>query len=375
MSEKKVPDTGPDRERRKFMRGAAAGLGAAIAADLAGVRTSRAQEGRKLNFAVAGLGSLSTNQIAPALAKTEHARLAGIVTGSTEKAERWKSEFGIDERHVYGYDDMDRLRDDPDIDAVYVVTPNGLHAEHTIRAARAGKHVLCEKPMANSAAECRAMIEACDDAGVRLAVGYRCRFEPHHLECMRLAREREFGAIRHIEAGFGFRIGDPRQWRLRADLAGGGALMDVGIYALQTCRVLTGEEPEIISAIETKTDLEKFVDVDETVVWEMRFPSGVTASCTTSYNFNGLNRFRALAERGWFGLDPAYSYTGLAGATSRGPLSLPAVDQFAAEIDDFALCILEGRESIVSGEEGLRDLLAIEAIYESIRSGRAMAPA
>ena len=370
MSEKKVSDTG----RRRFIRPAAVGVGAALAADLAGMRTGRAQEGRKVNFAVAGLGSLSTNQIAPALAKTEHARLVGIVTGTAEKAERWKSEFGIDERHVYSYDDMDRLRDDAEIDAVYVVTPNGLHAEHTIRAARAGKHVLCEKPMANSAAECRAMIAACAEAGVRLAVGYRCRFEPHHLECLRLAREREFGELRHIDAGFGFRIGDPRQWRLRADLAGGGALMDVGIYALQTCRALTGEEPETVSATETKTDREKFAEVDETIVWNMRFPSGVTASCTTSYNFN-VNRFRALAERGWFGLDPAYGYTGVAGATNRGPLSFPAVDQFAAEIDDFALSILEGRESIVSGEEGLRDLLAIEAIYESIRSGRAVTPA
>jgi predicted dehydrogenase len=285
------------------------------------------------------------------------------------------AEYGIAARHVYSYDDMDRLRDDPEIDAVCIVTPNGLHAEQTIRAALAGKHVLCEKPMANTSAECRAMIAACGDAGVRLAVGYRCRFEPHHLECLRLAREREFGALRLIEAGFGFRIGDPGQWRLRADLAGGGALMDVGIYALQTCRSLTGEEPDLISALETKTDPQKFAEVDESIVWQMRFPSGVTASCSTSYNANGINRFRAIAERGWFGLDPAYSYNGLAGTTSRGPLTYPQIDQFAAEIDDFALCILEGRESIVSGEEGLRDLLSIEAIYESIRGGRAVVPA
>ena len=362
-----------DPERRQFIRHAAAGVGAALTAEFAS--PVRAQAGRRINFALAGLGSLSTNQIAPALMKTEHARLAGIVTGTPEKAGRWMSDYGIDARHVYDYDNMDRLRDDPEIDAVYVVTPNGLHAEHTIRAARAGKHVLCEKPMANTVAECREMIAACAEAGVRLAVGYRCRFEPHHLECLRLAREREFGEIRHIEAGFGFRIGDPRQWRLRAALAGGGALMDVGIYALQTCRTLAGEEPEMISAIETKTDREKFAEVDESIVWQMRFPSGVTASCNTTYNANGINRFRATAERGWFGMDPAYSYMGLAGATSRGPLALPAIDQFAAEIDDFARCILEGRESVVSGEEGLRDLLAIEAIYESIRSGRATAPA
>jgi predicted dehydrogenase len=368
--------TGPDRERRQFIRRTAAGVGAALAAQLsAAPETARAQADRKLNIALVGLGSLSTNQIAPALMKTRHARLAGIVTGSPDKAARWMADYGLDARQVYDYDSMDRLGDDPEIDAVYIVTPNGLHAEHTIRAARAGKHVLCEKPMANTAADGRDMIAACAQARVRLAVGYRCRFEPHHLECLRLAREREFGEIRHIEAGFGFRIGDPRQWRLRKDLAGGGALMDVGIYALQSCRMLTGEEPEIVSAIEAKTDTEKFAEVDESILWQMRFPSGVTASCSTTYNANGINRFRVVADRGWFGMDPAYSYTGLAGATSRGPLAFPAIDQFAAEIDDFALGILEGRESIVPGEEGLRDLLAIEAIYESIRSGRATAPA
>lgn len=363
-----------DRSRRRFLRRASAGLGTAIAAShLPGlVPPARAQQRDQVNFALAGLGSLSTNQIAPALMQTRYARLAGVITGTPAKAEQWQSRYGLPAANIYDYDEMESLANNPAIDAVYVVTPNGLHAEHTISAARAGKHVLCEKPMANTAAECEAMIAECAMAGVRLAVGYRCQFEPHHLECRRLARDREFGDIRLIEAGFGFRIGNPDQWRLDGELAGGGALMDVGIYALQACRFLTGEEPAVLAALETRTDPVKFAEVDESVTWQMRFPSGVIADCSTSYNVNGINRFRAYADRGWFGMDPAFAYTGLRASSSRGEISFDPIDQFAAEIDDFARCILEDRESKVSGAEGLRDLRVIEAIYASIREGRAV---
>ena len=361
-----------DQTRRQFIHKASTGIGAAAAVAKFGglIESADAQAARKLNVALAGLGSLSTNQIAPALASTEFAQLAGIITGTPEKAERWQDEYGIPDENVYSYDDMDRLADNDGIDIVYVVTPNGLHPEHTVRAARAGKHVLCEKPMANTVAECETMIEECRNAGVKLAIAYRCQFEPHHLECIRMAREREFGDMRVIHAGFGFRIGNPDQWRLRADLAGGGALMDVGVYALQACRYLTGEEPIRVAALATKTDPVKFAEVDETITWQMVFPSGIIAECSTSYNVNGINRFRAWAERGWFGLEPAFDYGGVRGASSRGPIAFDATDQFAAEIDDFARCIIEDRESIVAGEEGLKDLRVIEAIYESIRTGR-----
>jgi len=225
--------------------------------------------------------------------------------------------------------------------------------------------------MANTADECRRMIEACAAAGRRLGVGYRCQFEPHHREAMRFAREKVFGAVRHIDAGFGFRIGDPDQWRLRKDLAGGGALMDVGVYALQACRYLSGEEPVEVVAQETKTDPEKFREVDETITWSMKFPSGITANCVTTYAYGGMNRFEAFCADGRFGMDPAYSYGGLKGWTSRDevPLAFPQVDHFAAEIDAFSRAILEGGEFGPDGEEGLRDLLVVEAIYRSIREG------
>jgi predicted dehydrogenase len=329
---------------------------------------ANAAEDRKLGVALVGLGSLSTHQIAPALAKTQHCKLAAIVTGTPEKETLWSDKYHIPRDHIYDYESFDKIAGDDAIDIVYIVLPNSMHAEYTIRAAKAGKHVLCEKPMANSAADCRAMIEACQQAHRQLAIGYRCQFEPHHLQCMQWARDKSMGSIQRIEAGFGFKIGDPNQWRLKHKWAGGGALMDVGIYALQACRKLTGEEPASIIAQETKTDFQKFAEVDESITWAMTFPSGIVAHCATSYSLNGINRFRAIAEHGWFGMDPAYSYNGNRIESSKGPLELAQIDPFAQELDDFAQCVRENRPSRVSGEEGLKDMLAIEAIYRSIQS-------
>lgn len=359
-------------DRRGFIQKAGTLAAGAVVAGETGLWAPRvqSQEKKKLGYALVGLGGLSTNQIAPGLEKTEHSRLAGIVSGTPSKIEKWKAKYNLPARNCYNYENYDQIATNPDIDVVYVVLPNGMHPEYTIRGAKAGKHVLCEKPMANSASDCQAMINACKDAGKKLAIGYRCQFEPNNVECMRLAREKVFGDLKMIDAGFGFRIGNPDQWRLKADLAGGGALMDVGIYALQACRFLAGEEPVEISAQETKTDPVKFAEVDESIVWTMKFPSGVLAYCSTTYNFSGINRFSAHCDKGWFSLDPAYSYGGIKGRTSKGDvIEKPVIDQFANEMDNFSKCILEGRESQVSGEEGMRDLKVIEAIYRSIRSG------
>jgi predicted dehydrogenase len=352
--------------RRQFLRATAA-----LSATAVGVHSSVAAQSKStVNFALVGLGNLSTNQLAPALQKTKVAKLNGIVTGTPAKEEKWASQYGIDRSNIYNYDNFDKLADNDSIDVIYIVLPNSMHKEFTVRAAKAGKHVLCEKPMANSSDECREMIQACKDNNRKLAIGYRCQFEPHHQHCIELARSGKYGPMKVIEAGFGFKIGDPNQWRLKADLAGGGALMDVGIYALQACRYLTGEEPVAITAQETKTDPVKFAEVDETITWTMTMPSGVNCYCSTSYAFGGINRFNAYADKGWFGLDPAYSYGGIKGKSKDGPIEMGSIDQFAAEMDDFARCILDDRTSRVPGEEGLRDLLAIEAIYESIRTGR-----
>jgi predicted dehydrogenase len=190
---------------------------------------------------------------------------------------------------------------------------------------------------------------------------------------MRIARDRELGALRLVEAQFNISVGEPGQWRLKHALSGGGALMDVGIYALQASRYLTGEEPILVSGVETKTDPVKFAEVDETMTWQAKFPSGAVALCTGSYNLPFSARFRGTTERGWFELDPGFGYDGNHGRRSDGKeIALPSGDPFAAEMDDFARCILEDRPSKVSGEEGLRDVRIMMAIYESARSGRAI---
>jgi predicted dehydrogenase len=360
-----------DQSRRRFMQGATAAIIAAPFISTSTTRAKAASSRKKLGVALCGLGGLSTNQIAPALQKTERCRLAGIVSGTSSKAAEWRKKYDLPARSVYTYDTMQGMADNKDIDIVYVVTPNALHLEHTVAAAKAGKHVYCEKPLEISVDRCQQMIDACKAAGRMLGTAYRCRFDPHHLECIRIAREQELGAVRIIEAGFGIDVGAPDQWRLKHALSGGGALMDVGVYALQATRYLTGEEPVLVSATETKTDAVKFKEVDETVAWTAKFPGGAVAYCTASFKAGGIKNFRATADRGWFELDPAYYYGGIKGSRSDGkPLSFPPIDMFAAQLDDFARCIDEGTPSIVPGEEGLRDVRIMTAIYESIRTGR-----
>ena len=343
-------------------------------------RRARAQAGpapRKLGIALCGLGGYAYGQLAPALKQTQHVELRGVVTGSREKGQAWAKEFGFPESHIYNYTTMSRLIDNPAIDIVYVVTPNALHPEHTIAAAWAGKHVISEKPMANSVADCNAMLAACRANQVKLSVGYRLQFEPHYRELKRLAREQDFGPFRKISGGLAFTI-NQRVWRVEKKLAGGGPLMDIGIYCIQAACMAadtTGTAhpkfaPVAIEAREhPKKRPEFFLDVEEGIDWTMEFANGARADFTTSYN-GGTDQFRAEAERGWIEFAPAFPYGGQRVATSKGPLRLAVPpSQQAVQMDDFALCVREGRESPVSGEMGRRDMVLIEAIYRSAAQG------
>jgi predicted dehydrogenase len=357
--------------RRSFLAASAALAALPLIGDAAKGGPAAASA-RKLGFALCGLGSLSTHQIAPALQKTANCRLAGIITGTPAKAARWKAQYGIPDQNVYDYETMHRIADNPDIDVVYVVTPNALHLKYALIAARAGKHVYCEKPMEISVARCREMIDGVKAAGRVLGVGYRLHFEPNNLECVRIARSREFGALKLIDAHFGFSI-QPGVWRLNRALAGGGPLMDVGIYCLQATRYLTGEEPVSVSANLTHGGGGRFTEVEESITWQARFPSGTLAHCSSSYNAAPAGYFRALAERGWFALDPAFNYDGIRGGRSDGTaIDHPDVDQFAAEMDDFAASLQAGRPTRVPGEEGLRDVQIMMAIYQAASSGRSV---
>jgi glucose-fructose oxidoreductase len=326
---------------------------------------------KKLGIALCGLGNYSRGQLGPALKLTEHCQLRGVVTGSKEKGAEWAKEFGFSEKSIYHYDTMQQLADNPDIDIVYVVTPNALHAPHTIAAAKAGKHVICEKPMAMNAAECDTMIAACKAANVRLSIGYRLHFEPHTQELKRLAKEKDFGAFMKMSGGNGF-VMQRKVWRADYKLSGGGPLMDMGIYSVQAACMAAGDARCVaVTAKEhPKTRPEIFSDVEEGLDYTLEFSNGAKAELVTTYA-NRIGKFRAEGDKGWISLEPAHSYQGIKAVTSKGPVEVrPIASQQALQMDDFARCVREQRESIVGGAMGRRDMLIVDAIYEAAKTGK-----
>ncbi|SFC35741.1 Predicted dehydrogenase [Parapedobacter composti] len=323
---------------------------------------------QRLGIALVGLGQYSEGQLAPALEETTHCYLAGIVTGTPSKIPKWRRKYDIPESNVYNYENFDAIRENPDIDIVYVVLPNAMHAEYTIRALQAGKHVICEKPMAVTVEECDRMIGAAREAGKLLSIGYRLHFEPHNIEMMRFGQEKRKGTIKHIIAENG--MGDVDGWRLDKALAGGGPLMDVGIYCVQAARYTLGMEPIAVTAQEgPKTDPEKFKNVEESLTWQMEFPGGITALCKTSYSEN-MDILRAEAEHGWAALSPAYAYKGINGETSDGEMDCMEVNQQALQMDDFAKAIKDSRATPVPGEMGRQDVKILQAIYRAMETGQ-----
>lgn len=357
-------------DRRSFVKKTSIGVGAATLGLSAFPDFAFASQSgkKKLGVALIGLGNYAGGQLAPALLETKNCYLAGIVTGTKSKEVEWMKKYDIPKKNVYNYENFDSIKNNKDIDIVYVVLPNSMHAEYTIRAAKAGKHVLCEKPMALSVEDCQNMIDACKANNVKLSIGYRLNYEPHNMKVKELAKTKEFGAIKYVQSEFGFTIGDPTQWRLKKALAGGGAVMDVGVYCIQACRMATGEEPISISAQEFKTDPVKFNDVDETVTFQMKFPSGAVSNSTTSYNLK-TNEYLVSAEKGKYGVGPAFGYGGTAGFINDKPMGYPIVYEQAIHMDAFAQNVTSNTEPLVTGDLGLRDMKIVEALYKSLASG------
>ena len=355
--------------RRKFLQNLSTGTAALSLPAVSGLSRSFGFQEKKLGIALVGLGYYSEHKLATALQETKRCYLAGIVTGTPAKSEKWKKQYNLSDKNIYNYQTFDRIADNPDIQAVYVVLPNAMHHEFVIRAAKAGKHVICEKPMAVSVKECQEMVDACKKANVKLYVGYRLHFEPYNMEAARVGQKKEFGKVKIVETSMGFKIGDPTQWRLKKSLAGGGAMMDVGIYAIQGTRYVTGLEPLYVTAQEFKTDPVKFKEVDETIFWQMEFPDGIVSNSVTSYA-SSLERLYISAEAGWLELRPAYGYGPLNGSTHKGPLDLPKVNHQAVQLEEMALGILENKPIDATGEEAVRDMKVIEAIYRAIQSGK-----
>ncbi len=351
--------------RREFTRLTALSLAAGLTPAL------RAQAGsRKIGYAVIGLGRIADHFLR-ASAVTTNCAITGLVSGHRDKADKIAAQYGVPSSSIYNYDNFDEIIKNPAVDAVYVALPNSMHAEYTIRAAKAGKHVLCEKPMATNVADCESMIAACKAANVKLMIAYRCHYEPTNLRAINLIRSGSLGQVQSIDSPFGFNIAKG-EWRLNKKTAGGGPLFDVGIYSLNACRYLTGEEPTDISAYASTIDHDgRFNEVEENVAWSMKFPSGIVASCTTTYGANMGGYYRVYGSKGWLQVDQAFVYEGL---RLRGDFSGTQIDElnpardpshFQAEAEHFSNCVLNNQQPQSPGEEGLRDMQYITKIYHS----------
>ena len=342
--------------------------------------TPQGASGKRIGYCIVGLGRISMGQFMPGVQISKQSKIVALVSGHRPKAERMAQQYGVSPHAIYNYENYDTIRDNPEIDAVYIALPNGMHAEYTIRAARAGKHVLCEKPMAISAEECEQMIAACRHADRKLMIGYRCQYEPTNLKAIELLRQGYVGELQNIASGNGFNI-RPGEWRLIKKLAGGGPLVDVGIYSIQAARYLTGEEPTEVQAFSSVINHDgRFNEVEENIVWNFRFPSGVLANCSSTYGNNSLGAYvRAMGVNGMLELKPAFGYEGLhLTGNAKGQQSIdlsfdnPSPRQFTTEADYFSDCILQHKEPKTNGAEGLRDQRIITAIYQSCASGNAV---
>jgi predicted dehydrogenase len=326
-----------------------------------------------------GLGHLALNQILPGFGRAKSVKVTALVSGESDKARAVGAQYGIPETHLYNYANFDKLRDNPDVDIIYIVLPNSMHMEYTVRAAAAGKHVLCEKPMATSVADAQRMIDACNQAKRKLMIAYRMQYEPHQRMLIKLARNQANGSIRLIDAVNGQNDLGNGQWRQKKAWSGGGSLVDVGVYCLNATRYITGEEPIEITARTTQPkDDPRFKEVEDIAMFTLRFPSGAVANCASGYSFHQSNHIRVQNEAAWFHASPAFAYTGLqmqigrkmGQANSSNAIDMAPVDQFAREMDAFAWSIRNNQTPLTPGKEGIQDLRIIDAIYQSAASGQ-----
>ncbi|MEM8875139.1 MAG: Gfo/Idh/MocA family oxidoreductase [Planctomycetota bacterium] len=334
----------------------------------------------KVGFAIAGLGGYALNQILPNIANTRLCKVTALVTGDPDtKGRRVAEQYGVPRENVVTYDTIDQLRDRAGVDVLYVITPTGLHMQHTLAGFDAGLHVLCEKPMATDVAQCDRMIAAAEAAGRWLMIGYRVHYEPHNLRAMELAANGHVGPLRHFTGDISYnRRSDGSTWREDYELAGrGGPLMDLGVYMVNAARYITAAEPTRVAAYTHRPEGDpRFPPgIEARCTWQLEFPGNVTASSSTAYDMTNTNHFRVIGRDGWFAMEPATGYGGhrLLAETrgrDRGPADdIPAGNQFAAQLDHFAQCIKENRKPDTPGEEGRADVKVMRRIYEAAEAG------
>jgi len=326
---------------------------------------------KPVGFATVGLGNIS-DIFMRACANSQKAKIVALVTGHPDtKGAKYAALYGIPKRSIYTYETFDRIRENSDIDAIYIGLPNSMHCEYTVRGAQGGKHVFCEKPMAISSAECHKMIDACRQAKVKLMIGYRVHYEPLWKQAIQIIQSGQIGRLQSFQGGF-FSNQPVGAWRITKTLGGGGALMDLGIYPLNAIRHITGEEPANFSTLlATRDHSGRFRDVEQSMEWTMKLPSGIIASGSCSYGQRGPSFLNINGETGYLVMENAFNYEGvrMRGEVGGKPIDQPSTErhpyQFTIEAELFADRILNNTEPEAPGEEGLKDMLAIEAIYKA----------
>jgi glucose-fructose oxidoreductase len=329
----------------------------------------------RLGVALVGLGYYSTDLLAPALQQTKNCYLAGIVTGTPAKAESWKQKYNIPDKNIYNYQNFDRIANNADIDVVYIVLPPSMHHEYVIRAANAGKHVWCEKPMAITGKECEEMIAACKKNKQSLAIGYRLHHEPNTQEYRRIVNNKLLGKVQKVDCAAGYRDNRTDHWKQKKEM-GGGVLYDMGVYSIQGARLGTGMEPVAVVSAQTSTTRPEIYKngLDETTIATLEFPGGVLANIKTSFGEN-INFLNIVCEKGELKMAPYSGYAGVQGTSPLGTINFPyqVPWQQAKQMDDDALAIMQNKPMMVPGEEGLRDIRIVEAIYKCAGSGKRVA--
>jgi len=333
---------------------------------------------KKIGFAVVGLGLISRNAVLPAFAHTKNAKLIALVSRDAKKAALWRTKFKA--RHSYRTDEYDACLANPEVDAVYIATPQGVHEDFTVRAATAGKHVLCEKPLAATVEQSARMVEACREHGVLLMTAYRKYFEPASVFVKELLRKNVLGRLDLMHTSFSelFRPGASQAWLLDPALSGGGPLTDLGVYCINTTRWFANEDPVEVTAQSWCNDAKIFQNVEQGISFHLTFPSGLRVQGSSTYSAVLSSFVFIQGAKGWLSLSPAFSFDEVRVVSARisgklferrfGPL-----DEFALELDAFSAAIRKNKPVEPDGLQGHRDVVIIQSIYESTRTGRAVA--
>jgi len=355
--------------RRHFLKGTAIVSLAGIMMPSAAFGFDLPQGKKKLGVALVGLGNYSNGILGKAVKEAELCYLAGVVSGTPSKAKEWSKQYGFPEKNIYDYKTFKNIADNKDIDIVYVVTPNSLHAEHTITALEAGKHVICEKPMSMNAAEALQMINASKKANRKLAIGYRMHYDPNFIEAKRLGQNEAFGSVNYIETALGYSFTpEADSWKVKKAM-GGGSLYNLGVYPIQSARHVKGSEPAFATAQVTTKRKEIFKEIPETFTWQLEWADG-----TLCNSYSGpvafIDRLYAGCTDGFIELNPATQFDGVKGSSTKGEIKFEPVFQQKLQVNDFARCVMENKESIVSGTEGWKDMIIIDAIHKAIASGK-----